>query len=83
MTGKREHIEGAGCPRNLQHRLNININELTKAHLSEVAAIRQSSITDAVRVLIGIGHFIWRAHKDGRTILLEKNGDTDRVIFDF
>lgn len=66
-----------------QTRLNVNINQLTQAHLSEVAAMRQGSITDTVRVLIGIGHFVWRAHQDGKTLMLEKDGVTDRVIFNF
>lgn len=66
-----------------QQRLSININAITALHLEEVKVFRSSTITDAVRVLVGIGHYFWRAHRDGYTILTEKDGVTNRVYFDF
>lgn len=66
-----------------QPRLNVNINTLTADALQEYKTAKGISLTETVRRLIGIGHFIWKAQQEGKEILLKKGDDTERVIFDF
>jgi hypothetical protein len=71
---------GAPAP---QPRLNVNINTLTADALQDYRTAKGISLTEAVRRLIGIGHFIWKAQLEDKEILLRKGDSTERVIFDF
>ena len=61
-----------------QRRLNVNINKHTEAALLEVSADMGVSITEALRVLTGFGHFAWRSQQDGYKLSRKRNGQAER-----
>jgi hypothetical protein len=79
-SSKSKLIDGTAA---VQARLNVNINTITAEALQEYRNAKGISLTEAVRRLIGIGHFIWKAQLENKEILLRKGEETERVIFDF
>lgn len=63
-------------------RLNINIKRATQNAIQECAKQEGYTITEAVRTLIRLGYFVWKAHVDGSDVLIrDRNGDIDRMCF--
>lgn len=63
-----------------QTRLTVNINRHTEAALRAVAAEHDTTITEALRILVGYGHYAWRSQEDGYTLAREKGGNTERFV---
>ena len=66
-----------------QPRLNVNLNTITAEALQEYRVAKGISLTEAVRRLIGIGHFIFKAQQEGKEVLLRKGDETQRLVLDF
>lgn len=66
-----------------QTRLNININSQTADDIKGICGRENLSVTEAVRRLIPMGAYIYRALLDGFNIqLVDKNGKVSKVVFD-
>lgn len=63
-----------------QKRLSVNINRHTEAALLEVAASLDVTVTEALRILTGFGHYAWRSQEDGYTLARDKGGRTERFV---
>ncbi|GAB4662175.1 hypothetical protein MOKP64_44990 [Mycobacterium avium subsp. hominissuis] len=82
-TKTRQSSPGIDVEAPPQPRLNVNLNTLTAEALQEYRVTKGISLTEAVRRLIGIGHFIFKAQQEGKEILLKKGDETQRLVLDF
>lgn len=64
-----------------QRRLNVNVNRQTEAALLEVAAELNISVTEALRVLVGMGVNAFRWNRDGFQLHIERNGAVERITW--
>lgn len=66
-----------------QTRLNININAQTAENIKDISGREKLSVTEAVRRLIPIGAYIYRALLDGFNVqLVAPDGRVSKVVFD-
>ncbi|GJJ22323.1 hypothetical protein [Mycolicibacterium mageritense] len=65
----------------MSRRLNVNINQQTEAALLQVAAEMGTTVTDALRVLVGMGISAYRWDRDGFKLYTEKGSLRERITW--
>jgi len=66
-----------------QQRLNVNINKQTSEALRSYSQQQGITVTEAVRRLVNVGHFIAQAQGEGKKIQLADNDGVESVHFSY
>lgn len=62
-------------------RLSLNVSAETMSVLRDYAGRKGISLTEAVRRAIGILNFVDEAQESGASLVIERNGKTQEIIF--
>jgi hypothetical protein len=82
-TGQERSSKGTPAKGAGQTRLNVNINEHTAKALQDYAEKHGTTVTEALRRLVGIGSIIVEAQEEKKDILLRKGSDVERIVFSY